>query len=353
MKLKHIVIIGYLISTLITVQTVIWAVLSMLISKNETYFIIGVTLIASVIGAFVSLLLFRQVFASLKRLKDIIKGIPDKKFEKVGGIKNPLEFKELADAFNDMTKELENTFTSLEESEKEKDLMIAQLSHDIKTPLTSIQATVEGMLDGVISEEEHQYYLKTISRQTDRLNKLVEELNFLTLNTLGKSGISFEKEVIFIDKILIDILSEFQYLIDREKRDISISVEPSSAKIISNHDKLSRILLNLVSNAFKYSESGTRLVINAKVEENQLTIDLIDEGKGIRPEEIEHIFKRLYRVESSRNMKTGGHGLGLYIARELARQLDGDIFVQSEYGQGSKFTLVLKNIEYKEGLSLS
>ena len=219
--------------------------------------------------------------------------------------------------------------------------MIAQLSHDIKTPLTSIQATVEGMLDGVIAADEQQYYLKIISRQTDRLNKLAEELSFITLNTMNQPDVPLEKEEIFLDKLLIDIMSEFQLVIDKEDRDIQISVQPESAKIISNYDKLSRIILNLVSNAFKYSEAGTKLTIDAAVDNKRLTLTVADEGQGIKSEDLEKIFKRLYRVVSSRNMKTGGHGLGLYIARELARQLGGDIFVQSEYGQGSSFSLVL------------
>ena len=331
MKLKHFIIVGYLISTTITVVAIIWSVNTMLISKSDIYFIIGISILASITGALVSLLLLSRVFLSLDKLKQLIKGISDKKFETVNDIKNPTEFKELADAFNEMSTDLQNTFASLEESEKEKGLMIAQLSHDIKTPLTSIQATVEGMLDGVIAADEQQYYLKTISRQTDRLNKLVEELSFITLNTMNQPDVPLEKEEIFLDKLWIDIMSEFQLVIDKEDRDIQISVQPESAKIISNYDKLSRIILNLVSNAFKYSEAGTKLTIDA----------VADEGQGIKSEDLEKIFKRLYRVESSRNMKTGGHGLGLYIARELARQLGGDIFVQSEYGQGSSFSLVL------------
>lgn len=341
MKLKHFIIVGYLISTTITVVAIVWSVNTMLIARSDIYFIIGISILASITGALVSLLLLSRIFLSLDKLKQLIKGIPNKKFETVNTIKNPTEFKELADAFNEMSTDLQNTFASLEESEREKGLMIAQLSHDIKTPLTSIQGTVEGMLDGVITADEQQYYLKTISRQTDRLNKLVEELSLITLNTMSRPDVPLEKEEIFLDKLLIDIMSEFQLLIDKEDRDIQISVQPESAKIMSYYDKLSRIILNLVSNAFKYSEAGTKLSIDAVVENHRLKISVTDEGQGIQSNELENIFKRLYRVESSRNMKTGGHGLGLYIARELAHQLGGDIFVKSEYGQGSSFSLVV------------
>ena len=220
-------------------------------------------------------------------------------------------------------------------------MMIAQLSHDIKTPITSIQVTVEGILDGVIKEEERLHYLATIGRQTERLNKLVEELDVLTLNTQPQDTADEEAEEVFLDQLLIESMSEFQLQIEQEERDVYIQVSPESAKIKSHSDKLSRILVNLLNNAFKYSEPGTRIEVLAQLTEQELTISVKDEGQGILPEDLEKIFKRLYRVETSRNMKTGGHGLGLAIARELAHQLGGEITAESQYGLGSKFTFSL------------
>ena len=240
-----------------------------------------------------------------------------------------------------MSHNLQATFQSLDESEQEKRMMIAQLSHDIKTPITSIQVTVEGILDGVIKEEEWLHYLSTIGRQTDRLNKLVEELDVLTLNTQPQDTADEEVEEIFLDQLLIESMSEFQLQIEQEERDVYIQVSPESAKIKSHSDKLSRILVNLLNNAFKYSEPGTRIEVLAQLTEQELTISVKDEGQGILPEDLEKIFKRLYRVETSRNMKTGGHGLGLAIARELAHQLGGEITAESQYGLGSKFTFSL------------
>ena len=115
----------------------------------------------------------------------------------------PIEFQELGQAFNDMSHNLQETFESLNESEREKGMMIAQLSHDIKTAITSIQATVEGILDGVIEEEEQIHYLTTISRQTERLNKLVEELDVLTLNAQPQIESDGEAEIVFLDQLLM------------------------------------------------------------------------------------------------------------------------------------------------------
>ena len=341
MKLKSYILVGYLVSTLLTILVVFWAVQRMLIEKSEVYFLVGMTLIASFIGAAVSIFLLSPVFSSLKHLKKQAQNIAGKDFSTEIETKGPIEFQELGQAFNDMSRNLQDTFQSLDESEQEKRMMIAQLSHDIKTPITSIQVTVEGILDGVIKEEERLHYLTTIGRQTERLNKLVEELDVLTLNAQPQDIADEEVEDVFLDQLLIESMSEFQLQIEQEERDVYIQVKPESAKIKSYYDKLSRILVNLLNNAFKYSEPGTRIEVLAQLTEEELTISVKDEGQGILPEDLEKIFNRLYRVETSRNMKTGGHGLGLAIARELAHQLGGEITAESQYGLGSKFTFSL------------
>lgn len=341
MKLKNYILAGYLVSTLLTILVVFWAVQRMLIEKSEVYFLVGMTLLASFIGAAVSIFLLSPVFSSLKHLKKQAHKIASKDFSTEIEAKGPLEFQELGQAFNDMSRNLQDTFQSLDESEREKRMMIAQLSHDIKTPITSIQVTVEGILDGVIKEEERLHYLTTIGRQTERLNKLVDELDVLTLNAQPQDIADEEVEEVFLDRLLIESMSEFQLQIEREERDVYIQVLPESAKIKSHYDKLSRILVNLLNNAFKYSDPGTRIEVLAQLTEQELTISVKDEGQGILPEDLEKIFKRLYRVETSRNMKTGGHGLGLAIARELAHQLGGEITAESQYDLGSKFTFRL------------
>ena len=341
MKLKSYILVGYLVSTLLTILVVFWAIQRMLIEKSEVYFLVGMTLIASFIGAAVSIFLLSPVFSSLKHLKKQAQNIAGKDFSTEIETKGPIEFQELGQAFNDMSRNLQDTFQSLDESEQEKRMMIAQLSHDIKTPITSIQVTVEGILDGVIKEEERLHYLTTIGRQTERLNKLVEELDVLTLNAQPQDIADEEVEDVFLDQLLIESMSEFQLQIEQEERDVYIQVKPESAKIKSYYDKLSRILVNLLNNAFKYSEPGTRIEVLAQLTEEELIISVKDEGQGILPEDLEKIFNRLYRVETSRNMKTGGHGLGLAIARELAHQLGGEITAESQYGLGSKFTFRL------------
>lgn len=298
-------IVGYIISVLITIAAVFLAVNKMVIAQSSGFLIILITLCASLLGIMVNLILMRPTIKSLERLRKQARDISKNNFSTMDEIVAPSEFKELSQDFNAMSAKLKETFKSLKDSENEKDEIIAQLSHDIKTPITSIKATVEGILDGIIAPEEISDYLGTIDRQTDRLNNLVEELSYLSLNQVNK--VETEQETIFLDQLLIETMSEFQLTLEREKRKVAIDVTPTGAKIISDRD-----------------------------------ISVTDSGLGISTEELQNIFRRLYRVEGSRNMNTGGHGLGLYIAQELAHQLNGEIRVKSEYGIGSTFSLVLK-----------
>lgn len=340
MRLRTYIVIGYLVSMVITIAGLIVGLNRMLIATKDISYILLIALIASLAGGIVNMILLTSVFSSLRKLKGKMQAISQRQFDHDQLITSPLEFKDLEGAFNQMSLDLEASFESLNESEHEKSMMIAQLSHDIKTPLTSIQATVEGILDGVIPKEEERHYLNTISRQTNRLNQLVEELHVVSLND-QKQEEKQHRQVIYLEKLLIDILSESQLTLEQENRSVDIKVAPEVVKINSQYEALSRIILNLVSNALKYSEASTPLTIHAYRQDQSICIDVRDQGQGIKKEDLPLIFKRLYRVEASRNMKTGGHGLGLYIAKQLAHQLGGDIVVESQVGKGSSFTLVL------------
>lgn len=334
---------GYIISVFITIMATFWAVNKMVIAQSSGFLIILITLSASFLGIMVNLILMRPTIKSLERLRRQAKDISENNFNMIDDVVAPSEFKELSQDFNLMSAKLKATFKSLKDSETEKDEIIAQLSHDIKTPITSIKATVEGILDGVIAPDEISDYLGTIDRQTDRLNNLVEELNYLSLNQDNQvDQVKAEKEDIFLDQLLLDTMSEFQLTLEREKRKVAIDVTPTGAKVVSDKNKLSRIIYNLINNAIKYSQDGTPIKVVAKIEKENVVINVIDRGQGIDDKELQNIFKRLYRVEGSRNMATGGHGLGLYIAQELAHQLNGEVQVKSEYGIGSTFSLILK-----------
>ncbi|WP_268912691.1 sensor histidine kinase [Lentilactobacillus sp. SPB1-3] len=343
MKLRYLVILSYVISVITTISAVVWAVNKMVLDNQSATWIIIITTVASLIGIIVALLLLHKPFKSLDKFKVLSQNIAENKFTQIKGVNSPQEFRDLANDFNQMTISLDQTFSKLKDSEQEKDMMIAQLSHDIKTPISSIKATIEAILDGVITPDQYQKYFETIDNQTTRLNQLVEELDYIRSSKFEEQHYEIKNEQISLDKLLIKILSAFQVQIDREHRDVDINIDPKANSINTDIGKLSRILFNLINNALKYSDAGTSLTISSELSDNRIKIKISDHGIGIPQDEQSKIFNRLYRVEQSRNMQTGGHGLGLYIAQDLTNQLGGRLSVTSKLHSGSIFTIDLPN----------
>lgn len=338
MKLKQYILLGYAASMLIMIGTVIWAAKQMLIMETEGPFLIGMVLLASVAGAFISHLLLKNVFQSLKQLKTQMQKLAHKEFTPLTLEKAPEEFQEVTAAFNTMSVQLEQAFQDIEAAQAQKREMMAQLTHDIKTPITSIQQTIEGIQDGIIRPEEQADYLASIHQQTMRLNDLVEELGQLTLNQTQESE---PIQDVLMDKLLIEVLGAFQYQLEQEDREVHLQLTPESLHVQTEERTLYRILYNLVHNALKYSPPGSPVAIDIQAMAPTVTIQVTDHGQGIPEADLPHIFESLYRVETSRNMTTGGHGLGLAIVKVQVERLGGTIVVTSQVGQGSCFVVTL------------
>lgn len=332
MRLKFYLLISPLITLLITLLGVFVGISYMLIDQKEIGFIMGIVTLASLIGLIPSFLMNQKVLLSLQLLVEKMQALSAGHFQKETPIISPLEFQQLDNSFNQMAQDLQ-------ESEQEKAFMVAQLAHDIKTPITSIQASIEGILDGVIQEDEVSHYLNTMLQQTKRLDHLVGKLDDLSLEVGQSQHQLRQEETVYLDTLILSVLAEHRLQIEQEGREVQVQVSPESAHVQSQYQKLYRIVDNLVQNALKYSPPGSPLSIEAVATANRLNIAVQDQGQGIPTKEIPHIFKRFYRLENSRNPKTGGHGLGLYIAQELAQQLGGELFVESQEGRGSTFTL--------------
>lgn len=338
MKLKQYILLGYVVSMMIMIITVIWAAKQMLIMETEGPFLIGMVFLACVIGTIVSQLLLFNVFTSLKQLKGQMQKLAQKEFIPLTLKRAPKEFQDVAESFNSMSSQLEQAFQEIEDAEKQKRVMMAQLTHDIKTPITSIQQTISGLLDGVIRPEEQEEYLQNIHKQTIRLNDLVEELGQLTLEEMQSTE---EKSMVLMDKLLLEVLGAFQYQLEQEQRELQLTLSPETIRIYTEERTLYRILYNLVHNAIRYSTVQTSITIDISFNGKILTIRVTDEGQGISEKDLPHIFEALYRVEASRNMNNGGHGLGLAIVKEQVERLKGKIEVVSELGKGSTFVVSL------------
>lgn len=340
MKIKNIIFLSFAMS-IVSLLIIIWfALQSMIIVTATIAIILPILLGASLVGLVINLLFLGPMFKTINRLSAQTHRIANGEFNNIENVRSPKELADLAIDFNQMSDQLSDSFDKLKAADEEKNTMISQLSHDIKTPITSIRSQTEAILDHVVSDEEVPQYLESIQTQVMHLSQLTNDLQAITLME-GSRGRQRELKQVYLDQILVGILNGFQVEISKQKRELSIDFYPEIITIQSDEESIDRIIRNLLANALKFSAEGTSIRVVVRLQGKVVTISVIDEGIGISEADTVHVFERLYRVEQSRSKATGGSGLGLYISQQLAQQLGGALTVESQLGTGSNFTLTV------------
>ena len=235
--------------------------------------------------------------------------------------------------------------TKLSILENHRREFVTNVSHEIKTPLTSIKGFVETLLDGSLEKPaDAKRFLGIIAKQTDRLNILVDDL--LTLSKIETD--SEKKEIKTSMHNVVDVVRSSIQLCELKAKNKNIQVsfdDNANISCLINPLLLEQAFVNLIDNAIKYSPSRTTVKIEAVVNDFEVLIQIKDEGCGIDSEHLPRLFERFYRVDKSRSSDVGGTGLGLAIVKYILCAHDGHVTVQSEFGKGSVFTIHLPNIQ--------
>ncbi len=217
---------------------------------------------------------------------------------------------------------------------------VANVSHELKTPITSIKGFVETLLDGAMNNpEEADRFLKIVSKQANRLNAIIEDL--LTLSRLEHGG---DADVNMQSVGLNGLLSSAAETCSRRagEKEIIINVEcRDGLSAVINPPLVEQALINLISNAVKYSENGSPVTVHACAEAGETVLSVKDQGYGIEDKHIARLFERFYRIDKGRSRQEGGTGLGLAIVKHIAQVHGGRVEVQSTFGQGSVFSIFL------------
>ena len=251
--------------------------------------------------------------------------------------------RERTSALEQSNKRLEDTNNDLSKLQKSRLDLLSNISHDLKTPMTSIQGYVDAILDGIVTEPQKQeQYLRRIQVKIGGLIKLTQELFELT--QLESRNITLNLQNIPVDSILRQIYDK--YNLDIESAGIKINTDiPALAVfpcVMVDIDRIERVFSNLIFNAIKFkgAENST-IVIGFDVSANEVTFKVKDNGIGIAEQDIYHIFDRFYMGSKARTSSSDGHGLGLAIAKEIVEYHGGRIWVESKLGQGSTFYIAL------------
>ncbi|KGP72390.1 sensor histidine kinase [Pontibacillus yanchengensis] len=346
MKLRTILIASNLLSISIIMVFLIISYLRMYLPTEVVILLTCITLLAGVVSVFSHMIVTHPLLKGVRQLSDKSKQVAEGQFDVKLKEEGPKELKELASRFNDMSTNLDEMFRKVRESEAFKQEMIANISHDLKTPIASIHSYVEALQDDIIQDEEtKEAYLKTIKSETNRLSLLIQEL--LDLSQYEKKDIPYESETVHIDQLVLETLQEFELLMQERDIEPNVSIAEEIRPITGSPNQLKRVLSNLIDNAIRYSEQGGNMDINIEQNDVQTTFNIKDTGPGIEEEHHQDIFERFYRVEKSRNKYYGGSGLGLAICKEIVEHHQGHIGVESEPGKGTTiwFTIPFPNKE--------
>jgi two-component system phosphate regulon sensor histidine kinase PhoR len=230
--------------------------------------------------------------------------------------------------------------TELKRYERLRTEFVANVSHELKSPLTSIKGFVETLQSGAIQDQDKvANFLGIISRQTNRLENLVNDL--LELSSLESRMIKMDLKETSIQG-LIDVVVDMKARQIKDKAiELTVQVDPDLPGIRMDATRIEQVLLNLVDNAIKFSQQGTEITIKASLNNDHLQLDVIDQGMGIPSEHLSRIFERFYRVDRSRNQESGGTGLGLSIVKHIVEAHQGKVAVESVLGKGSRFSVFL------------
>lgn len=307
-------------------------------STSHIVFPLVTILVLVLTNGFLTLIVSRSIMKPLLTLKAAAERIREGDLKSYIEYTKRDEFGEVTTAFEQMRIRLKNSIEKQVQYEENRRELIANISHDLRTPLTAIKGYVEGIRDGVAdTHAKREKYLDTIYAKAVLLDRLIDELFFYSRLDLKRVPFNFEKIDIgsFIKETLQELISDYKNLsVDFNFEDAGPSL------VIGDKVHLRRVISNLVENSVLYSDKGhTEIRISLESAEDFVTVVIKDNGPGIEREMLPLVFERFIRADPSRNAYTEGSGLGLAIARHIVEAHDGGIWAESDEGTVIKFTL--------------
>ena len=243
------------------------------------------------------------------------------------------ELNELAVAFNNMSQ-------ALAKSEQQRQEFVANVSHELKTPMTTISGYMEGMLDGTIPASEHPRYMEIISGEVRRLSRLVRSM--LEISRIQDQGIPPERRQPFdLCQVVGEVLISFERKINEKLLDVEADLPDQGARTVGDQDAITQVVYNLIDNAVKFCPERGRLSLRVReAKGNKYLVSVKNTGPTIPAEELPLVFDRFHKTDKSRSMDRDGVGLGLYIVKTIIMSHEEDVYVTSRDGV-TEFTFTM------------
>lgn len=287
-------------------------------------------LVSIVIALIMTYFLSRRVLAPVKALTSTAKQLGNGDLAQRVQVKDRGELGELADTFNSMAADLER-------AEQLRKNMVADIAHELRTPLSNLKGYLEAIREGVIKPDINA--IRSLDEEATMLSRLVDDLQELNLAEAGKLTLVLRAEN--IGKLIKQIVAGIQTQVTKKGLSLSVSLPDKLPLVNVDSQRISQVLYNLLENALGHTFRGDTITVTAEQKDYCLEVAIIDTGAGIPAQDLPNIFERFYRVDKSRSRATGGSGLGLTIAKRIVEAHGGKIEAQSELKKGSRFSFTL------------
>jgi signal transduction histidine kinase len=298
------------------------------------YNLILISFIVIIFVTFISTYVFsRSISQTFKAFNATAKSIASGDFSaRIEDTHFSTEVIELAESMNYMAEELEK----LEDLRRD---FIANISHDFRSPLTSIRGYVQAVMDGTIPPEKYEKYLTIVLNETDRLTKLTNDI--LLLTKMENEVLKPEMEDFDLHETLRNTLLQFEQKILQKKIKMTLIIEDEDILVHADYNQIQRALTNLIDNALKFCENGDEVTLETTLIGDQVRVSVKDTGPGIAEDDLKHIWTRFHKADRSRGKDKKGVGLGLSIVREIIKGHHQTVDVYSQLGKGTTFTFTL------------
>ena len=273
-----------------------------------------------------------RISAPLREMRLAVKSFAAGNFDVRVPVVGQDEVAELAIAFNNMA-------SSLESLDEMRNNFMSSVSHDMRTPMTTISGFIDCILDGAIPPEKHEHYLKVIRDEVQRLSRLVATL--LDISRIQAGDRKFVMAPFDICEMARQIIISFEQKIDKKKLEVEFDADEDNMNAIGDHDAIYQILYNICDNAVKFSYEGGLFRLSIKNKDKKVIVSVYNEGEGVPYEDQPYIFERFYKSDKSRGMDKSGVGLGMYIAKTIINAHKETISIRSEPGRFCEFTFTL------------
>lgn len=292
---------------------------------------------AVLVAVIVSVLISRRIVAPVQEMMAVSQRIAEGHYDErvnIPGKLQPSEMDELANlavSFNQMA-------SKLDETEAMRRQLIGDVAHELRTPLSTIKASMEGFIDGVLSAEVETYH--QVYREADRMQRLVHDLQELSRVEAG--AYELNRRPLRVTELVEAVQARLAHQFEEKGVQLEVDIQSGLPPFRVDEGRMEQVFINLVGNALQYTPPGGNVRIIAQYDKNEVTISIIDSGIGISKEHLPHIFTRFYRVDKSRSRAGGGSGIGLTIAKYIVEAHDGHIWAESPgTGKGSTFSFTL------------